>query len=192
MSIRRTEARKEGRRLEIKHEWRDISDISPYMIEAAIVGEDDLFYKHNGFSRKGIENAIEEYKSNKKVTRGGSTISQQTAKNVFCTNHHNIFRKGIEAYFTVLIEWIWGKERIIEVYVNSIEMGDGIFGAEAASQTYFRHSAKNLTLSEACLIGACIPSPRKWSVTHPGPYVKKRQQTLIQRCKKKAYAQPDK
>lgn len=189
MSIRRIEARHDDKKLNIKHEWKDYEHISYNLTEAVIVAEDDLFYKHNGFSKKGIERALKEKREKGEVKHGGSTISQQTAKNVFCTNHRNMFRKGMEAYFTVLIELMWSKDRIMEVYLNSIEMGDGVFGAEAASQEYFRHSAEKLSRTEACLIAACLPNPRKWSVKNPKNYVMQRQQTLITRCRKKAYAQ---
>lgn len=190
MSIRRIEARHAGQSIAIRHEWKEYSKISYNLTEAVIVAEDDQFYKHNGFSKKGIQKAIKEKKETGTVKHGGSTITQQTAKNVFCTNHRNMFRKGMEAYFTVLIEMIWSKDRIMEVYLNSIEMGDGVFGAEAAAQVYFHHNAERLTRQEACLIAACLPNPRKWKVNAPGPYVKKRQQALMSRCRKKAYAQP--
>ena len=191
MSIRRIEARQENKTISIRHEWRNYDKISYNLTEAVIVAEDDRFYVHNGFSRKGIERARKERRETGVVKHGGSTISQQTAKNVFCTNHRNYFRKAMEAYFTVLIEWMWSKDRIMEVYLNSIEMGEGVFGAEAASQAYFHHSAESMTRHEACLIAACLPNPRKWKVSNPGPYVRKRQQTLVSRCRKKAYSQPE-
>ncbi len=188
MSIRRIEARRADQTLTIRHQWVNYDKISYTLTEAVIVGEDDKFYVHNGFSKKGIERAIQEKKETGQVKHGGSTITQQTAKNVFCTNHRNMFRKGMEAYFTILIELLWSKDRIMEVYLNSIEMGNGVFGAEAAAQTYFHHNAEVLSRSESCLIAACLPNPRKWRVNNPGPYVRKRQQTLINRCRIKAYS----
>ncbi len=189
MSIRKYEAKhpkmdKRGRIakpriLDLRHDWVAIEDISPALVRAVIASEDNLFMQHKGFSRRGIAQAVEEKIATGRVKHGGSTISQQTAKNVFCTHHRTFWRKGFEAYFTVLIEWIWGKERIMEVYLNVIEMGDGVFGAEAAARHYFHHSAKHLTRSESALIAACLPNPRRLSVSHPSAYVQKRKGQII-------------
>lgn len=168
--------------------WKPYSEISPELAKAVIASEDNLFNKHNGFDFKAIQDARKEYESGKrKYLRGASTISQQTAKNVFLLPHRSYLRKGLEAYFTVLIEKIWGKERIMEVYLNVIEMGPGIFGAEAAAQAHFGHEAAKLTNREACLIAACLPNPVKRSAGHPSSYISKRAGDIAALEKKLAY-----
>jgi monofunctional biosynthetic peptidoglycan transglycosylase len=159
MLIRQVEARSEGRRLEIHHEWVPIEEISPELIAAVIDEEDARFYEHRGFDWDAIQCAHRYNQRMGKSIRGGSTISQQTAKNIFCTPSRTYVRKVFEAYFTILIEFIWGKERIMEVYLNSIEMGDGVFGAEAAANYHFRTSAAALDRYEAYYIarGLCNP-----------------------------------
>ena len=168
------------------HRWMPLEEISPELPKALITSEDNLFMEHHGFDWKSIKEARKWNDAHKdpqtgevKRKRGASTISQQTAKNVFTTGRQTYLRKGVEAYYTILIEYIWGKRRIMEVYLNSIEMGDGIFGIEAASQNYFRIPASRLNRSQAALIAVCLPNPRKYSVTNPGPYVRKRQQQII-------------
>ena len=160
MLIRQVEARSEGRRLEIHHEWVPIEDISPELIAAVIDEEDARFYEHRGFDWDAIQCARRYNQRMGKSIRGGSTISQQTAKNVFCTPSRTYVRKAFEAYFTILIEFIWGKERIMEVYLNSIEMGDGVFGAEAAANYHFRTSAAALDRYEAYYIARGLCNPR--------------------------------
>ena len=160
MLIRQVEARSEGRRLEIQHEWVPIEEISPELIAAVIDEEDARFYEHSGFDWHAIRCAYQRNQRAGKIVRGGSTISQQTAKNVFCTPSRTYVRKAFEAYFTILIEFIWGKERIIEVYLNSIEMGDGVFGAEAAAQHHFHTSAAALDRYEAHYIANSLSNPR--------------------------------
>jgi monofunctional biosynthetic peptidoglycan transglycosylase len=157
----------------IKKEWVDIENISPALIATAIAAEDNRFLGHRGFDMGAIEKAINERKSGKRK-RGASTISQQTAKNVFLFPRQSWVRKGLEVYFTVLIEMCWSKERIMEVYLNIIEMGNGIYGCEAAAQTYFKKSAKRLTTGEAALITACYPNPRKWNPAKPTSYIANR------------------
>lgn len=179
MSIRKAEAREAGRPYTEQQTWQSFDALSPELIRAVIASEDNLFLQHHGFSEQGIRNAIQEKKETGKVRHGGSTISQQTAKNVFTTGRRSWIRKFNEAWFTFLIENIWGKRRIMEVYLNVAEWGDGIYGAEAASRKYFHHSAMRLSRSESALLAVCLPSPRKYSVTNPGPYVRKRQQHII-------------
>ena len=157
----------------IQKKWVDIKDISPHLISTAVAAEDNHFLGHRGFDFIAIEKAIDERNSGKRK-RGASGISQQTAKNVFLWQKQSWLRKGLESYFTVLIELFWSKERIMEVYLNVIEMGDGIYGCEMASQIYFNKSAKNLTLNQAALITVCYPNPRKWSPAKPTPYITKR------------------
>ena len=160
MLIRQVEARSEGRRLEIHHEWVPLEEISPELIAAVIDEEDARFYEHRGFDWDAIQCAHRYNQRMGKSIRGGSTISQQTAKNIFCTPSRTYVRKAFEAYFTILIEFIWGKERIMEVYLNSIEMGDGVFGAEAAANYHFRTSAAALSRGQAYDIASGLCNPR--------------------------------
>jgi len=161
----------------IDYRWVSYKKISPELTKAVVASEDNLFFEHDGFDRKAIKKAIENNKKGKRI-RGGSTISQQTAKNVFCTHSKTYRRKAFEAYFTVLIEKIWGKRRIMEVYLNVIEMGKGIYGAEAAAQRHFGHSADKLSRREASLIAACLPNPRERNAAAPGPYTRSRANTI--------------
>lgn len=154
--------------------WRRYEKISPEMAKAVIASEDNLFAEHNGFDWKEMKKAIEDHKKKGKKLRGASTISQQTAKNVFLWPSRSFVRKAFEAYFTILIEWIWGKERILEVYLNVAEMGKGIYGAEAAAQEFFGKSASELNRREASLITACLPNPIDRHVDKPSQYVNKR------------------
>ena len=154
--------------------WRNLEDISPELAKAVIASEDNLFAEHNGFDWKEMRKAIDEHKNKGKKLRGASTISQQTAKNVFLFPSKSIVRKVFEAYFTVLIEWIWGKERIMEVYLNVAEMGKGLYGAEAAAREIFRKPASELTRRESSLIAACLPNPIRRDAGNPSAYVSKR------------------
>lgn len=159
-------------------DWKPVSEISPQFMKAVIASEDQKFNDHSGFDVEAIRKAYESNAKNSKKIKGGSTISQQTAKNAFLWQGRSWFRKGLEAYFTVLIELIWSKERILEVYLNIAEMGNGIYGVEAASQKYFGKSAAQVTKSEAALVAAILPSPKRYSASKPGPYVRKRQQWI--------------
>lgn len=150
--------------------WTSYKNISPELSKAVIASEDDLFASHNGFNWKAIKYAWKNNQKGKKV-RGGSTISQQTAKNVFCGNRRTWIRKVFESYFTVLIELIWGKKRILEVYLNVAEMGKGIYGAEAAAGQLFGTTAAKLTKRQACLIAACLPAPLKRNAAQPSLYI---------------------
>lgn len=160
-------------------EWKSLNEISSQFIKAVIASEDQKFYTHFGFDMEAIEKAIEHNSTGTNKIKGGSTISQQTAKNVFLWQGRSYVRKGLEAYFTLLIELLWSKERILEVYLNIAEMGNGIYGVEAASQIYFKKNAIDASKSEAALIAAILPSPKKYSARNPGPYVRKRQQWII-------------
>lgn len=160
-----------------KHDWVSIDEISIHIQKAVIASEDGKFTAHNGFDVKAIEKAYKDNKKGKRI-KGGSTISQQTAKNVFLWQGRSYVRKGLEAYFTVLIEFIWGKERIMEVYLNSIEMGNGVYGIEAASQHWFNKSAKNLTKSEAAAIAAILPNPRKFKAKNGSNYIERRKKAI--------------
>ena len=159
MLIRKAEARRQGRTLRIRQEWVPIEDISPAMIAAVVNSEDAHFYEHSGFDLEAIANAYHINRAYGHIVMGGSSISQQTAKNVFCVPSRTYWRKALEAYFTVLTEFLWGKERIMEVYLNVIELGDGVFGVEAASQYYFQLSACSLSAEKANRLCLLIPNP---------------------------------
>jgi len=156
-----------------QRKWTPIEDISPDLVRAVMAGEDARFCEHFGFDFNAIRKAMV-YNQNGKRIRGGSTISQQTAKNVFLWPRRDWVRKGLEAYFTVLIEIGWGKRRIMEVYLNSIEWGPGIYGAEAAARANFGVSAKDLTAAQAARLAAIVPKPLSWKAARPGPYVQRR------------------
>lgn len=173
MAARALEHNNEGKDMRCSHDWIPIAEISLNLQKAVIASEDGHFLEHSGFDVDALYNA---YKSNKKgkKLKGGSTISQQTAKNVFLWQGRSYLRKGLEAYYTVLIELIWGKKRIMEVYLNSIEMGDGVYGAKAASKHWFRKDPKNLTRYEAAGIAAILPNPRKFKASNSSSYINQR------------------
>ena len=156
------------------YRWRGLGDISPALPDAAIASEDARFCLHHGFDFNAMEKAIAHNDRRPNRIRGGSTISQQTAKNVFLWPHRDYVRKGLEAYFTVLVEALWGKRRIMETYLNVVEMGPGYYGAEAASQVDFGHSAKRLSTGEAARLVAILPNPLKYKAVDSGAYVQRR------------------
>lgn len=160
-------------------QWVPLEKISPNLVRAVIASEDGTFTAHHGFCFGEIKAALHENRNGKRL-RGGSTISQQCAKNVFLPHSRSWIRKGFEAYFTVLIELIWGKERIMEVYLNVIEMGNGIYGAQAAATQLFHTSAGKLTKQQSALIAACLPNPRRFHADRPTSYIQKRQQHIIE------------
>lgn len=166
--------------------WRRLDRISPELAKAVIASEDQRFFDHDGFDRIEIRNALDERKKGTRK-RGASTISQQTAKNVFCWPSRSWVRKGVEAWFTILIEKIWGKERILEVYLNVAEMGTGIYGAEAAAQAHFGHAAARLSRREACLVAACLPNPLQRSPAKPSAYVSRRATEISRQIGNLAY-----
>lgn len=155
----------------LKRDYVDGDAISYNIKLAVVASEDQVFPDHGGFDWKSIEKAMKYNKKKPNRIRGASTISQQVAKNVFLWQGRDWIRKGLEVYFTKMIEWIWGKERILEVYLNVIEMGKGVFGAEAAAQTYFKKPAGKLSRREAAMIAACLPNPKKYSVKPASPFV---------------------
>jgi monofunctional biosynthetic peptidoglycan transglycosylase len=162
----------------IDHRWVPMSRMSPALPRAAIAAEDARFCEHHGFDIGAIEKAMKHDDKHPNRIRGGSTISQQTAKNVFLWPERSWVRKGFEAYFTVLIEAIWGKPRIMEVYLNTVEMGPGVYGVEAAAQHYFHASARAVSPAQAARLIAILPSPLKWQVIDPGGYVRKRDRRI--------------
>lgn len=167
-----------GGNARLEHRWVPLDEISPALVQAVVASEDNLFLEHKGFDWVQLKKAREESRQGRKQ-RGASTISQQTAKNVFLWPSRSYFRKGLEAYFTLLIEWIWGKERIMEVYLNSIEMGKGIYGAEEIARINFSKSARMLTVSEAALIAATLPNPLRFDSARPSPYLYRRQAAIL-------------
>lgn len=158
----------------LKRDYIDFEEMSPNIRLAVMASEDQLFPDHNGFDVESIKKALQSNKKKNKRVRGASTISQQVAKNVFLWQGRTWVRKGLEVYFTFMIELIWSKERILEMYLNVAEMGKGIFGAEAASQAYFKKPASKLTRTEAAMIAACLPNPKKYTVKPASNYILRR------------------
>lgn len=166
------------KKIGIEKKWVPIEDISKTVQRSVIRAEDAKFYQHYGFDFEAIEKALKYNKTHKKQ-KGASTISQQTAKNVFLWPSRNWLRKGLEVYFTVLIETFWSKERILESYLNVIELGPGVYGVEAASQKYFKKKAKNLTSAQGALIAAVLPNPIKFKIDRPSAYIVRRQHKIM-------------
>jgi monofunctional biosynthetic peptidoglycan transglycosylase len=157
----------------VQYRWVPATQTADVARKAVVASEDQLFWQHHGFDIEAMQKAMEHNKTHRKV-RGGSTISQQTAKNLFLWQGGGYLRKGIEAYFTVLIEAMWTKQRILEIYLNVAEFGPGVYGIEAASRKYLGKSAAQLTAADAARLIAVLPSPRHWHVASPGPYVQSR------------------
>ncbi len=181
--MRGFERKSDGKDWKIDKKWISFDDIADPMKRAAVAAEDQTFLENHGFDFKAMEKAIDKNQHSHKLV-GGSTITQQTAKNVFLWPGRNIIRKAFEAWFTLLIDILWSKERIMEVYLNEIEMGDGIYGVEAASQAYFHKSAANLNSSQAALIAACWPNPRKWSPANPTDYIQHRKYLIMKNMRR--------
>ena len=182
MFIRCAEQMKEGESLKLEHTWVTLDDMSKYMPVAVMASEDQRFMSHHGFDYNAIEQAARHNRTGKRM-HGASTITQQTAKNVFLWPGRSWLRKGLEAYFTVLIELTWSKQRIMEVYLNSIEMGNGIYGADAVAREHFGKKASELSRDECALIAATLPNPRVYSSKHPSPYMLKRQRQIKQQMR---------
>lgn len=183
--IRAVQSAVNGQPVKFQKSWVSIDEMSPVLLKAAIASEDFRFVEHNGFDFQAIKKAIE---ANKRAERrghgrlrGGSTISQQTAKNVFLWPGRNYLRKGLEAWLTVWIEIFWSKRRILEVYLNVIEFGEGVYGVEAASRKYFKKPAEKLSASEAALLIAVLPNPKRFKVDRPSGYVRYRQTAILRR-----------
>lgn len=165
-------------KIDCEHTWVPLEQISKHLPKAVVASEDNLFMEHSGFDFKQIEKAQNEAEKGKRV-RGASTITQQTAKNAFLWHGKSYIRKGLEAYYSVLIELIWGKKRIMEVYLNSIEMGKNIYGAEAVAQKHFNKPASKLTAGESALIAATLPNPVKFNSAKPSNYILKRKARIL-------------
>lgn len=184
MVIRCCQQVSEGKDLRMVHHWVPLDKISPSLPVAVIASEDANFLRHHGFDYKAIEHAAERNRKHpEKHKLGASTISQQTAKNVFLWPGRSWVRKGFEVYFTTLIELLWSKQRIMEVYLNSIEMGDGIYGADAVAMEHFHTDALNLTRSQCALIAVTLPNPRRFSSKNPSAYMLKRQARIEREMK---------
>jgi monofunctional biosynthetic peptidoglycan transglycosylase len=168
----------EKKEVRFKKDWVSIDKISRHMPQAVVAAEDQKFLDHFGFDIEAMEKAWEGNKKGKRI-KGASTITQQTAKNVFLWPGRNFIRKGLEAYFTLLMEILWSKERIMEVYLNVIEMGEGIYGIEAAAQAYYKKPAAKLNRQESAMIAAVLPNPRRWRPTRPTPYIYGRQSWIL-------------
>ncbi|WP_396174345.1 monofunctional biosynthetic peptidoglycan transglycosylase [Flavobacterium sp.] len=178
MVIRIIEFKSDNQDAIYSHDWVPLEEISPNLQKAVIASEDGNFLKHSGFDFEAMQKAFKNNQKGRKL-KGGSTISQQTAKNVFLWQGRSYVRKGLEAYFTVLIELIWGKKRIMEVYLNSIEMGNGVYGAQEAARHWYRKEAKNLTKREAAGIAAILPNPRKYKATNSSSYIERRKDRIM-------------
>ncbi len=180
MFIRVAQQVKSDEKMTLHHHWVPFEEISPYLSTAVIASEDAHFLEHHGFDYKAIEHAaMRNMKHPEKRKLGASTISQQTAKNVFLWPGRSWIRKGFEVYFTTLIELMWTKQRIMEVYLNSIEMGNGIYGADAVAEWHFHTTADKLTKAQCALIAASLPNPRQYNSARPSGYMKKRQQRIL-------------
>ncbi len=180
MFIRLAQQSADDQPMTLHHHWVPLDEISPSLPVAVIASEDARFMEHNGFDYKAIEQAaIRNMKHPEKVKHGASTISQQTAKNVFLWPGRSWIRKGLEVYFTVLIEFMWSKERIMEVYLNSIEMGNGIYGASAVAEYHFHTTADQLSRQQCALIAVSLPNPRRMNSATPSSYMRRRQQRIL-------------
>jgi monofunctional biosynthetic peptidoglycan transglycosylase len=166
----------------LAHDWRDLEEMSSNVPVALVASEDQNFAEHFGFDLKAIEKARKNNARGRKV-RGGSTISQQTAKNLFLWSGRSWVRKGVEAWYTLLIESMWSKHRIIEMYANFAEFGDGVYGAQAAARTYYRKDARQLGAAEAARMAAVLPNPKRYSISRPGPYVQRRAGAIQQQMR---------
>ena len=178
MVIRCVEQSNEGRSLKLHHHWVSLDKMSPHMPVAVMASEDQRFLLHHGFDYDAIQKAAKRNLKGGKNKLGGSTITQQTAKNVFLWPGRSWVRKGLEAYFTALIELFWSKQRIMEVYLNSIEMGDGIYGLDAVAEYHFGTSADRLSRSDCALVAATLPNPRRFSSREPSAYMRQRQRRI--------------
>jgi monofunctional glycosyltransferase len=179
---RRIESLWDGRSYQVDCRWASWEEISPHAALAVIAAEDQNFATHHGFDFKSIQKAIDAHERGKRL-RGASTLSQQVAKNVFLWSGRSFIRKGLEAYFTVLIELVWSKRRILEVYLNIVELGDGIFGVEAAGRRFFQKPASSLTPDDAALLAAVLPNPIRLKANRPSAYVRERRDWILQQMR---------
>jgi monofunctional biosynthetic peptidoglycan transglycosylase len=178
MAQRWLEAHSAGRSFRLRYDWVPLARISPALRAAVVASEDQRFYQHGGFDWKSMQDAVTDWHDGRKL-RGASTISQQVAKNLFLWPGRSLVRKGLEAWLTLWIEWLWPKQRILEVYLNVVELGDGVFGVEAASRRYFARSAASLGRAESALLAAALPSPRRSNPAHPSRFLRDRQRWIL-------------
>jgi monofunctional biosynthetic peptidoglycan transglycosylase len=180
MILRKLDFEREKSKDGIQKEWKDYEEISTNLYHAILAAEDQRFVRHGGIDWKAVE-AAKRYNASHKGKRlhGASTVTMQTAKNTFLWHGRNYVRKGLEAYFTYLIEFIWGKKRILEVYVNVVEWGNEVYGAEAAARKYFKKSAKKLTKREAALLAVVLPNPNRWNPARPTNYINRRANKIM-------------
>ena len=171
--------------------WRPLEEISPHIQKAVLAGEDQRFLAHNGFDFVEIQEAMKDMVS-RRGFRGASTVTMQTARTVFLWPARSLLRKALEVYYTVLIEIFWNKERILEIYLNTVDWGKGVMGVEVASQHYFHVSAAHLSRRQAALLAAILPSPHRWSPTHPGPETTRRQQRILRNMDRMPLVRPEK
>ena len=184
MFIRLAQQSSDDKPLTLHHHWVPLEEIAPSLSTAVMASEDARFMEHHGFDYKAIEKAaMRNIKHPEKTRHGASTISQQTAKNVFLWPGRSWLRKGLEVYFTTLIELCWSKQRIMEVYLNSIEMGEGIYGADAVAEYHFNTTAKDLTRAQCALIAVSLPNPRRMNSASPSSYMLRRQQRILREMK---------
>ena len=182
MAIRAVQQIGKGEKPKINHKWVSYSNLSDNIKRAVVASEDQRFFNHEGFDRVEIKKAIKENKTRKRA-RGASTITQQTAKNVFLWPRSSWLRKGLEAYFTVLIEIFWPKERILEVYLNSMETGNGVYGAEAVAREHFNTTAAKLSAPQSALVAATLPNPLRFDSRKPSSYIKQRQSHILRQMR---------
>ena len=187
MLIRCVEQKLHGKEVRMTKDWESLDHISKNYVMAVIASEDQNFYNHYGFDFNAIQKAFKNNSKKKVKIKGASTISQQTAKNLFLWPGRSWVRKGLEVYFTFLLEVFWSKKRIMEVYLNIAEMGDGIYGVEAASKFYFSKTALQVPAPQAALVAATLPNPRKWKPNHPTGYIYARQSWILRNMKRLAY-----
>lgn len=172
-----------ARHNQAKSSWQPLKEISPHLRKAVLAGEDQRFLSHHGFDFKELNQAIKDM-ALKKGARGASTITMQVARTVFLWPNRSWLRKAAEAYYTVLIEIFWSKERILEIYLNTVDWGSGLMGAEAASRKYFNRTSASISRPQAALLAAILPNPDKWSPTNPSAYVSMRQKTILKDMKR--------
>ena len=178
MVQRWVEARAAGRSFRLRYDWVPAREIAPSLRAAVVASEDQRFFEHGGFDWKSMQSAFGDWRGGDKL-RGASTISQQVAKNLFLWPGRSFVRKGFEAWLTLWIEWLWPKERILEVYLNVVELGDGVFGAEAAARRYFGTSAARLGAHQSALLAAMLPSPRRSNPANPSRFLRERQEWIL-------------
>ncbi len=181
MALRLDELRRSNPRADLRYYWVPYQRISPHLKRAVIAAEDDGFVDHEGFDWEGIQKALEKNQRRGKLVAGGSTITQQLAKNLFLTPSKSYLRKAEEALITLMIEWLWDKQRILEVYLNVVEWGNGIFGAEAAARRYYGTSAAQLSPEQAARLAVMLPNPRKFERAGISPYVARRTAVILRR-----------